>query len=56
MRIAYTVLVGKHEGRRLLGRYGFIWEDNIRMDLREMCGKVWIGCSWFRTRASGGLL
>jgi len=35
----YRVLVGKPEGRRLLGRPRRRWVDNIRMDLQEMgCG------------------
>ena len=33
-RNAYRVLVGKPEGKRLLGRHR--WEDNIKMDLREV--------------------
>jgi hypothetical protein len=35
-RCAYRVLVGKPQGRRLLGRPRHIWEDNIKMDLREV--------------------
>ena len=35
-RNAYRVLVGKSEGRRPLGRPRRRWEDNIRMDLREV--------------------
>ena len=35
-RNAYRVLVGKHEGNRLLGRPRRRWEDNIKMDLREV--------------------
>jgi hypothetical protein len=40
----YRILVGKLEGKRLLGRPRRGWEDNIRMDLREMgCGGMdWI--------------
>ena len=30
------ILVGKPEGRRPLGRPRRRWEDNIRMDLREV--------------------
>jgi hypothetical protein len=38
-RAAYRALVGKPEGRRPLGRPRHIWEDNIKMDLREVgCG------------------
>jgi len=37
----YRVLVGKPEGKRPLGRPRRRWEDNIRMDLREVgCGSV----------------
>jgi len=32
-RVVYRVLVGKPEGRRLLGRPRRRWEDDIRMDL-----------------------
>ena len=35
-RNAYRVLVGKSEGKRLLGRARRRWEDNIKMDLREV--------------------
>jgi hypothetical protein len=36
MRNAFDVLVGKHEGKKPLGRPRRRWEDNIRMDLREI--------------------
>jgi hypothetical protein len=32
----YNVLVGKPEGRRPLGRPRRMWEDGVRMDLREI--------------------
>jgi hypothetical protein len=35
--------VGKPEGKRPLGRPRRKWEDNIRMDLREM---GWGGMDW----------
>jgi hypothetical protein len=37
---AYRILVGKPEGKRPLGRPRRRWDDNIRMDLREIgwCG------------------
>jgi hypothetical protein len=34
MRNAYTILVGKPERKRPLGRPKHRWEDNIKMDLR----------------------
>jgi hypothetical protein len=36
MRNAYRILVGKPEGKRPLGRPRRRWEDNIKMDLREI--------------------
>jgi hypothetical protein len=36
VRGAYDILVGKPEGRRPLGRPRRRWEDNIKMDLREI--------------------
>jgi len=43
-RGVYRVLVGKPEGKRLLGRPRRKWEDNIKMDLQEVgCGGMdWI--------------
>jgi len=43
-RGVYRVLVGKHEGKRPLGRPRRRWEDNIKMDLQEVgcVGMDWI--------------
>jgi hypothetical protein len=51
-RGVYRVLVGKPEGRRSLGRPGYRWEDNIKMDLQEVgCGGVdWIGLAQDREK------
>jgi hypothetical protein len=35
-RGAYKALVGKPEGKSPLGRPRRTWEDNIKMDLREV--------------------
>ena len=35
-RNAYRVLMGKPEGKRPLGRPRCRWEDNIKMDLKEV--------------------
>jgi hypothetical protein len=32
----YTVLEGKPEGKRPMGRPRRIWEDNIKMDLQQV--------------------
>jgi hypothetical protein len=42
-RNTYKILVGKREKKTLLGRPRRRWEDNIRMDLREI---RWKGVSW----------
>jgi hypothetical protein len=51
-RGVYRVLVGKPEGRRPLGRLRLRWEDNIRMDFREVgCGCVdWMELAQDRER------
>jgi hypothetical protein len=43
-RGVYGILVGKPEGKRPLGRPRRRWEDNIKMDLREIeiDGAYWI--------------
>jgi hypothetical protein len=56
-RGAYRALVGKREGRRPLGRPRRRWEDNIKMDLREVgWGGAWTGSIWLRIETGGGLL
>ena len=37
-RGVHKVLVGKHEGKRPLGRPRHRWEDNIKMDLQKVGG------------------
>jgi hypothetical protein len=54
-RGAYTVLMGKPEGRRPLGRSRRRWED-IKMDLREVGWRAWAGWVWLRIGTGGGLL
>jgi hypothetical protein len=36
LRNAYSILVGKVEGKRPLGRHRRRWEMSIRMDVREI--------------------
>jgi hypothetical protein len=49
-RNAYRVLMGKSEGNRPLRRPRCRWEDNIKMDLREIGWDVvyWIRLNWDR--------
>ena len=51
-RGVYRVLVGKHKGKRPLGKPRRRWEDNITMDLQEVgCGGVdWIDLAQDRDR------
>ena len=57
-RGAYRVLIGKPEGKRLLGIPRHKWEDNIKMDLKEVgLGRgAWTGSIWLRIGTVGGLL
>jgi hypothetical protein len=43
LRNSYSILVGKPEGKRPLVRRRCRWEDNIRLDLREI---GWEGMDW----------
>jgi hypothetical protein len=51
-RGVYRVLVGRPEGKRPLGRPRRRWEDNIKMDLREIGinGANWIQLAQDRVR------
>ena len=48
----YSVLMGKPEGKRPLGRPRHGWEDNIEMDLQKVgCGGMdWIELAQARDR------
>jgi hypothetical protein len=58
VRGAYNILVGRPEGRRPLGRPRRRWEENIKIDLREIgFGDVdWIVFIGLRIWTGGGLL
>jgi hypothetical protein len=51
-RGVYRLLVGKHEGKRPLGKPRRRWVDNIKMDLQEVgCGVMdWIELALDRER------
>jgi hypothetical protein len=51
-RGAYRVLVGRPEGKRPLGRSRRRWEDNIKMDLRDIGtdGANWIRLAYDRVQ------
>jgi hypothetical protein len=52
MRNACNILVGKPEGKKPLRRPTYRWEDNIRIDLREIMweGVDWIHLAWDRVQ------
>jgi hypothetical protein len=54
LRNAYSVLVGKSEGKRLFGRSARRWEDDIKTYLKNNI----LGCGMnpHRIGSSGGLL
>jgi hypothetical protein len=43
----YSVLVGKPDGKRPLGRPRCRWEDDIEMDLKAV-GRAWSLLMWIR--------
>jgi hypothetical protein len=49
-RNVYSVLMGKPEGKRHLGRPRRRWEDGIRMDLREIS---WGNVDWIQFAQDG---
>jgi hypothetical protein len=55
-RGAYRALVGKPEGRRPFGRPRCRWEDNSKMDLREIGWGARTGSVWLRIGTGGELL
>jgi hypothetical protein len=54
-RNVYTLMVGKPEGKRPLGRPRRRWIDNIKMDLLEIGGMLWTGLVWLRIGTGGEL-
>jgi hypothetical protein len=55
-RGVHRALVGKPEGKRILGRPRRRWEDNIKMDLQEEREVVGTGWSWLGRGRGGGHL
>jgi len=52
----YRVLLGKPEGRRLLGRPRRRWADNVRWIYRRWEVGIWTGLGWPRVETGGGRL
>jgi hypothetical protein len=56
MRRTKRILVSKPEEKRQFGRSRYIWEDNIKIDLKEHNMRVWTGFVWLRIEISGRFL
>jgi hypothetical protein len=52
----YRVLVGRPDGKRQRGRPGRRWEDNIKIDLKEVEWGVMDWIVLLRTGTGGGRL
>jgi hypothetical protein len=52
-RGAYRILVWKPEGKRPFGRPRHRWEDNVKMELREMGWEASIGLIWLKVVTGG---
>jgi len=48
--------VGKPEGKRSLGTPRRKWEDNIKIDLKEMGLRSWTGLTCLRIGTEGGVV
>jgi hypothetical protein len=55
-RGAYSVLVGKPEGKRPLGRHRRRWDYNTKMYLREVGWGAWTGVIQLMIGTDGGNL
>jgi len=55
-RGVYRVLMGKPEGKKRSVRPRRRWEDNIKMDFREVGWGARTGLIWLRIGIDGGLL
>jgi hypothetical protein len=51
VRNAYKILVRKSEGKRPLRRHRHGWEDNIKVDLKEI---GWKGVDWMHLAEDRG--
>jgi hypothetical protein len=55
-RVAYSVLVGKPEGKKPVGRSRHRWEDNIKLDLQRVGWGSLTVLIWLRIGTGGGHL
>ena len=53
-RHIFSVLAGKPEGNRPLGRHWRRWEENIKMHLKNGMVRPGLGYIWLRIRTGDG--
>jgi hypothetical protein len=54
MRYPFNIFIGKHEGKRQLGRPRRGRERNIKIIFKDWDMRVWTGFIWLRIGTSGG--
>jgi len=52
----YRVLIGNPEGKKPPGKPRRIWDDNIKLYLKEVRWGAWTGLNWLRIGKGGKLL
>lgn len=55
-RSEYMALKGKPEGEKPLGGPRHRWENNIKMNFKQVGGKMWAQFIWFRIGVGGRCL
>jgi hypothetical protein len=52
-RVAYIFLVGKDDGKRILGKPWRRCEESIKRILKKSFGMEWTAFMWLKTRTRG---
>jgi len=55
-RNVYMALMGKPEAEKPLGRPGHRWDNNIKINFKQVDGKMWTEFIWFRIGVGGRCL
>jgi hypothetical protein len=54
-KYVHKILVGKFQGKALLGVPKRGWEDDIKVNRREIICRAWIRFNWLRIGSNGRL-
>jgi hypothetical protein len=52
----FNILFEKFEGKRQIRRPRLGWDDGMKINIREIRFRLWIGVMWLRVGTSGRLL